>query len=286
MKVVSLFFFSILSVSTTTAQQAGRILNKETKVPIPFVNMHVLGTTNGFTTDLNGKFSFSVNPDDSVAISAIGYELQTLEASKLNGNILLQPVQYNIPEVKVTNDEKLTHIGRVKKQIFSYAHSTSSGNTLMLGRFFEFKEEYLETSQIKSIELLTDSEVDSAQFNIRIYDVDSNGFPNKPIHNSPIFVFPKKGYHKTEINLEKLYLQFPESGLFIAIEWLQLEQNLHEYTYVDSRTKKRIKSTTIEPTFYVESNQDKGFGWEYSGHWRVKKDFFSRLIQMKVTLKN
>lgn len=56
---------------TITANEAGAIQ------PMPFVNVVIKGTTTGATTDLDGKFSFTVEPGaHTLLVSFVGYEPQ------------------------------------------------------------------------------------------------------------------------------------------------------------------------------------------------------------------
>lgn len=52
-----------------TAPEAGKVQ------PMPFVNVVIKGTTNGGTTDLDGRFSFQTDPGDHILlVSFVGYE--------------------------------------------------------------------------------------------------------------------------------------------------------------------------------------------------------------------
>ena len=54
--------------------------------PVIGANVLVKGTTNGVVTDLNGKFSLQVKPNDILQISYIGYNSQEVA---VKGNIHL-----------------------------------------------------------------------------------------------------------------------------------------------------------------------------------------------------
>lgn len=286
MKLRTTFLLLILGSKLLLAQSGGRVLDAEKQTPIPFVNMQILGSRTGFTSNEEGKYSVTIRPTDSIVLSAIGYKTQILGANQIAGDLLLYPTSYKIPEVNINNEEKQVEIGRVKKQLFSYYYGSSNGYAIMLGRFFKFKEEYLETPLLKSIEVLTDSEIDSALFNVRLYSVDSVGFPDKPIHHENILTYASRGIHLTKVDLEKLYIQFPANGLFVVIEWLQLDRNIHRWSFRDSKTKKRKEVSSLEPSIAVENNPKKGNSWVYNGKWSSDDDLSSRLVQMKITLRN
>lgn len=286
MKFIVNLILIVLCSNLVLAQQVGTIVDIETKTPIPFVNMQILGSRTGFTSNEHGKYKVTVRLTDSIVLSAIGYKTKILGANQIKGDLLLHPTSYEIPQVNIENVEKQIEIGRVKKQIFSYYYGASDGYAIMIGRFFNFKEEYLETPLLKSIEVLTDSEIDSALFNIRLYSVDSLGFPDKPVHHKNILAVASKGIHVTKVDLEKLYIQFPPNGLIVVIEWLQLDRNIHHWSFRDSKTKKRKEVSSLEPSIAVENNPKKGNSWVYNGNWSFEKGMSSRLVQMKITLRN
>lgn len=74
--VLPLFLVSMISFAqkgtvtgTITANEAGAVQ------PMPFVNVLIKGTTIGGTTDLDGKFSFAVEPGNyALLVSFVGYE--------------------------------------------------------------------------------------------------------------------------------------------------------------------------------------------------------------------
>ena len=60
-------------------------------VPIPGATIIISGTDQGTTSDFDGNFSIETNDDDSLEISSIGFESQTLAVKGLtNLTIFLQ----------------------------------------------------------------------------------------------------------------------------------------------------------------------------------------------------
>ena len=79
--------------SGTTGKIAGRVVDAETKQPLPGVNIIVEGTTLGAATDLNGDYIILMIPPGSYAITArmIGY----------------QPVKYDRVQVSIDKTRRL-----------------------------------------------------------------------------------------------------------------------------------------------------------------------------------
>ena len=71
-----MFFLSVTTVAQTTVQ--GTVYAKNKQETLPGVTIVVKGTSTGTTSDLNGKFSLTVNPDDTLQFSYIGYVPQTI----------------------------------------------------------------------------------------------------------------------------------------------------------------------------------------------------------------
>ncbi len=111
-KTTVLFCFILLSTVVNAANTdkltlKGRILDADTKEPLPFVNVLVKGSASGIASDLEGNFLFDYKFNDSTVIvfSFIGYEtLEKRYGDIKNENplvILLQEKRMELAEVKV-----------------------------------------------------------------------------------------------------------------------------------------------------------------------------------------
>ena len=82
---------------------SGRILSKEDNSPIPGVTVVVKGTTNGTTTDVDGKYQINVPENSSVLVfSAVGYLTQEKEVGNASVvDIILSTDQKTLEEVVV-----------------------------------------------------------------------------------------------------------------------------------------------------------------------------------------
>ena len=76
MKIKSYLSLLILFLGTTLgfsqAQISGNVTGAD-GLPIPGATIFVLGTSNGTTSDFNGNFTISVEADQNVQISYLGY---------------------------------------------------------------------------------------------------------------------------------------------------------------------------------------------------------------------
>ena len=89
----------------------GTVLDKETKEPIPYVNISLLDQAKGVATNANGDFMFNYLPNGHLVFSCIGYESDTVAIAHLETgedvSIYLKPKSYMLSEVMVT-DKQLT----------------------------------------------------------------------------------------------------------------------------------------------------------------------------------
>lgn len=101
--------FSTISAQKLT-QVRGRVIDANTKEPLPFVNIVFSGKNIGATTDFNGKFSIITQwASNSLTASFIGYEKQTIaitpeKSQVINFKLKLSSISLN--EVEVVSKRK------------------------------------------------------------------------------------------------------------------------------------------------------------------------------------
>ena len=114
---ILLIFFLIISSSYFAQNQAlftitGKVLDKTTAQPIPYVNIYLDATTLGTSTNNSGNYKIDGIPKGKYKIitSAIGYEKQSnniflVDSSIININFKLLPKVYKLNEVNVTAEK-------------------------------------------------------------------------------------------------------------------------------------------------------------------------------------
>jgi hypothetical protein len=101
-------------VASQVTKIMGRVIDAETKEPIPFANVFFEGTTIGVTSDFDGKFSIETKtPSDSLIASYMGYEKQARPVFKnrfqeVNFELLAQNI--DLPEVVILAGENPAEI--------------------------------------------------------------------------------------------------------------------------------------------------------------------------------
>lgn len=84
-------YYQLCFVKSQTAYLKGKVLDADTKEPIPFANVIVANTKNAAVTDFDGnyKLKFSASGKFDIKVSYIGYKPKILAISKLKRVIQL-----------------------------------------------------------------------------------------------------------------------------------------------------------------------------------------------------
>ena len=108
MKQITFLFFQILFISTFGQTVfEGKIIDKNSKESIPFVNIFVQNSTQGVISNEDGIFKFYIpNGAEKIEISHIGYKSQIFDVNliqKESTTIFLETDEMALEEVIVTN---------------------------------------------------------------------------------------------------------------------------------------------------------------------------------------
>jgi hypothetical protein len=273
------------------------IIDNETKEKLPYVNIWVENENIGTTSNENGEFELKVNGSKIILFSAIGFETKKINSNSIKNIIELKPLVTELKEV-IIKSEKLTQkiiIGEFKKSKINHYFACGT-NPWIAAKYFEYKEDYNKTSLLNKIRVLTNSDVKDSKFNIRLYSINTNDEPENYIYDKNIIGIAQKGNTITEIDISDLNIIFPKEGFFIAIEWLIIEPNKHEYNYTMQGSKKKLKGISYEPTIGIVPSETDENSWSFNqGKWRKElknkgtskkyKDKFSYLA-IELTLTN
>ncbi|NOY57583.1 MAG: carboxypeptidase-like regulatory domain-containing protein [Calditrichaeota bacterium] len=109
--LIILFLGCNLALAGTTGKILGKIIDKETKDPLPMANVSLVGTTLGASSDVNGNFVIMQVPPGtySLKVSMIGFETVIMKKVKVQidltttANFKLMPTVLDIgKEITVT----------------------------------------------------------------------------------------------------------------------------------------------------------------------------------------
>jgi hypothetical protein len=257
MKNILFTFIGTLLALQIQAQIKGTVVNAVDKKPIPYVNIWVENENIGTTADEEGKFTIAAPANSQLIFNALGYENKIVALADLKEVIELIPKVIELKEVKViSKKESLEYkAGSFRSGIINSFYARNDYTPYVVARYFPYQTEYEKTPFIKSIMPYCKSNIVDAKFKVRVYSRDKNGLPSDEILKNNIIITVKKGSSKPVINLSEYNLVFPESGIFIGFEFMFLESNRYNYTTTDSKTKQKLKRTSIEPAFGTISSE-------------------------------
>lgn len=240
------------------AQISSRVVNKERGKPVPYVNIINQRTKTLSTSDFNGRFTVEAADKDTLLFSCIGFEEKKVLYKELDTVVYLIPMVYSLPEVEIVPAKtKTNRIGSLSRWLTYTTHTNLNATQLKKTRFFPFQEECEETPFIRKVRFASQSKVDESLISMSLLEADENGKPGKPIHREQIIVKCHKGVDFNNIEIDSLGLIFPENGLFVVFEWLNLEQNRIRYEHKHHQNK----VTEICPELIMEYRDSDHSQW-------------------------
>lgn len=296
MKSCLLFSVVFLVAQTALCQVKSVLTDRKTQEKIPYVNIWVENENMGTTSNESGEFELNLTDTNKIIVfSAIGYETKRIKAGDIKSVLELIPNMTVLQEVFIhpKKGTKELVIESFKKSESN--HSFVGGLTpWMVAKYFGYQDDYKATPFLKKIIILTDSRINNATFNIRLYSVNENGDPGEYLYDKNIIGTAKKGKTITEIDLSHFNIQFPENGFFIAFEWFIIESNRHEVTITKPGSKEKFKGLRYEPGISTFKGTEEKNSWTYTkGNWNKwdipslkENEYKYRFLAMELTLTN
>ena len=257
----------IVFVSEGVAGQiSGIVTEGKNESPLPYVNVWVKNTLMGSTTGEDGKFLIeNASIGDTIHISNLGYQTIAFPAKKEN-KVVLQPKNYELNEVVVIPMKNSTEyfiksFKRAKRNRRWYNNGHYS-----LARFYEYKQEYENTPFVSQISLITNNaKKEKVTFRIRLVKAGPNGEPSENGLTEKIILESEEGVNKVVVDLKDRKLIFPENGLFVVVDRLNLKENKH--------FNKRSNMDILQPAIGVERKEQEKNTWlGYGGKWILPKE--------------
>ncbi len=280
MKDKRLIWIFLIVTQFAFSQIRGVVKDSISGEPIPFVNIWVENETVGTTSETNGNFSLDIKEEKVLVFSALGYE--TKKSSSKTDLILLKPKVFELNEVVVSNSKnsRTININSFKKGKINVYFGAGIQPTI-IAKKIEFTEQIQSHPFLKEINFLSRCDIDNAKIILRFFDADSEGKPGNDFLDTNIVLEIKKGKKNNRVNLEKDKIRIPEEGLFIAFEWLIIEENKYTYTYTLEEEKNKIvykNGMNYQPHIGTTPSENQT-SWHYTkGKW-LKRGKFNQDIK-------
>ena len=156
----------------------------------------------------------------------------------------------------------------------------SGGEPWIYAKYFKRKAEYSKTPFIKEAIVFTNATIKNSKFKLRIFTINKEGLPDEDVLNEDVIVTVKSGIRKNVIDLSKYNFSMPDEGVFIAYEWMIVEENKYVFEYKNANKKESF--ITYSPSVIVNKFEESN-SYEYSkGKWRKRFSYFDKELQKNV----
>ncbi len=304
-------FFLLLSFSFF-AQTKGVVVDELGK-PIPYVNIWVENENIGTTSEENGEFSITVDVNKTLVFSAVGFQTVKAKLSEAR-KVVLQSIAYQLNEVVIQKriGKDQIEIGKYQKENINLYYGAGIQPTI-IAKFITPTQDIKKHPFVDAITFLTRSNINNAKIKLRFYEVAPDGSPGLDYSDDIIIVRVKKGKRDTTVDLKDKNIVIPDSGLFIAFEWMIIEENKYTFKYTLGENNAKIQGWLPGPKKKVYKDglsycptigtipSDSGTSWHFfAGKWVSrgihKKSEFSKYLDkydnkfgelaIKITLSN
>ena len=274
--LISLFTTIIFAQSKIAK---GFILNEATKQPIPYVNISILKSQVGTSSDDDGSYSLEISEADlknGIILTSMGYQDSILPVSQFvdQKTILLKPNTEQLNEVVISKkfEEEFLVVNPIKKRKIKGASMLTHENPWILALFFPSSANYSNYENLHKVKFYLKStnfnKSKPSKFRVRIFETDENGLPGNDMLNESLLVETIKNQKEVVLDISNYNLKFPKNGIYIAIEWLYIPFNAFIATY-KTKTEKAHNQLGYAPnlTFFYDKPKNFKTAIFASGIW-------------------
>lgn len=250
------------------SQIHGVVRDAQTGTAISYVNIYI-DDKRWVSALEDGSFSLMAAPDEAVTFSAIGYETMKVNASEAN-DVRMKPATYALQAVTVAMPLATVEniVGGYQKKDLDLFYTTK-GIPSMLARYFGPQRDWQQTPHLKKLVIGTKSTVRHAKFNVHILAVNPDGTPGSELAEGNIIGIAKKGIHDTEIDLTPYHLTAPDTGFFVAVEWLIIPENKDIICHYKDSNGVQQEDVEYMPLFAtVRTQENSSWGFDRQVSWR------------------
>jgi len=274
MKTLLILLLPTITFGQTVIQ--GNVVNKKTKLKVPFATVGLTGENIGTNANENGFFTFTqkvINLRDTLIVSCVGYETLKLPIENLPQTIELYEKQVLLSEVTVTSKLKWEYVKLNEKDCGNIGYTTRGIQT-QIAQFFTSPSD---NAILKEVEICKSNplfETNKSVFRLRFYEMDTvTKAPSYELCDDLIEV--KTISKKTKVNLEKYKIHIPQRNFFVAIEWLKIPYNVNnEKVTIDGKKEEYITYRPVltcnhasEKSQYKLGTPYEVWGLSYQNKW-------------------
>src|SRR5690606_36662864 len=260
----SLLFPGILLAQFTK----GIVKDSVTQKPIAYANIWVEGEDISAMADSLGQYSIrTTNADKTLVFSAAGYHPKKIKLPQTRG-LTLAPIHFQRPFTAAQGTETQT-LGASFKTRHSDLSFGNHGKPWMIARkFTPLPTKPSVETFLKELELYTESHTNNMKLSLRFSAIDDDGNPGRELFDSLVICRVDRGRGITKVDLVPYGIRFPENGLFVAVSWLIIPQNVK--TWYDRRP---MQFKDYDPGIGAMPSASNS-SWQYLlGRWKPVEKF-------------
>jgi len=266
-RILPLVSFALVLPIVSWAQEnriSGRIVDQQTKEPIPFASLGLRDEQSGALTNEYGFFQMSgpeKNAQDSLVILALGYARKAVLVKR---GVSQKDIIIEVPKRQIMLNNVTVEASKVKNLGLG-AKTNTPGEGMMQGlpgqqyAFYVKNEKGKKLGNIRSASFyIGENGFPREPFRVRIYKADGNyNSPNTDILNENVVVSAPKGGQWYTIDLTPYNIPAPDEGFFVAMEWIVSGDNFYTTNFMDSYTP---YGQIMRPTFEFKESRT----WSYT----------------------
>ena len=241
------------------------VLDKESNKPIPYVNISILESTVGTSSDDDGSYTLHIKNEDlskNVKLSSLGYNDTTIVVSnfiKLD-KVRLTPLVEQLDEVVISEkfEEKTMIVNEILEEDLCAGYGSHAENPWIVALYFPFISNYEDTDFLKSVRFhFGNFKNKKGKFRLRLFSVGNDSLPDQDLMKENVIVSLKKNQKTVDVDISECSLIFPREGFYIAIEWLYIPYNEQKIVYVDGpKNKNKRKGIKYSPTISATCEEE------------------------------
>ncbi|WP_159453774.1 carboxypeptidase-like regulatory domain-containing protein [Ohtaekwangia koreensis] len=218
----------LLSSPVLGQSQRGKIIDADTREPLEFSSIGVIGKNIGEVSNRDGMFELNVSSladSDSVVITFLGYEpliFRGKEFKQKDGSVFtLQPKAKVLRSVEITDQMALVEFGKKDKNKFKgfngWGGEENAGKGKQLGLLVDVDSEILLNTISIHVEKNT---YDSVLMRLHIYALNSNDDPTEELLSSNVLFTVDKHSGWVDIDVRPYRIDVAQD-FCITLEWVK-----------------------------------------------------------------
>lgn len=218
---ILIFFYCNISQS----QNVYSLKSSEDNSPIKYANIY---ENNKILTSSDSLGIFKINDkylNSTIKIKALGYKTIDSVSIKKTLNIVMEVKPVTLNEVILTQKKEAEKfkLGKAKSGDIGIVCTVQNNTISQVSKLLKKPtQNILFLNKVKFKALCSDK---NRILSVFIYTVGKNGKPDRILNNEDIICNLKKGHNAFELDLSHLNITFPEKGVFIALNYIFLDQN-------------------------------------------------------------